>query len=63
MTRKSIKAFDKSITDKVKSNPKAFWINKYVHYTPKGKVYACFVDFKKPMIVFGRRVSSENLNV
>ena len=25
MTRKSIKAFEKSITDKVKSNPKAFW--------------------------------------
>ena len=25
MTRKSIKAFDKSVTDKVKSNPKAFW--------------------------------------
>ena len=37
-------------------------INKYVHNTPKGKTYACFVDFKKPMMVFGRRVSSENLN-
>ena len=22
-------------------------INKYVHNTPKGKIYACFVDFKK----------------
>ena len=36
MTRKSIKAFEKSITDKVKSNPKAFW--KYANSKRKCKI-------------------------
>ena len=36
MTRKSIKAFGKSITDKVKSNPKSFW--KYANSKRKCKI-------------------------
>ena len=36
MTRKSIKAFEKSITDKVKSNPKSFW--KYANSKLKCKI-------------------------
>ena len=36
MTRKSIKAFEKSITDKIKSNPKAFW--KYTNSKRKCKI-------------------------
>ena len=36
MTRKSIKAFEKSITDKVKSNSKAFW--KYANSKRKCKI-------------------------
>ena len=36
MTRKSIKAFEKSITDKVKPNPKSFW--KYANSKRKCKI-------------------------